>query len=371
VRKQRIATLAIITAALAAVLVVFVASATARGLARPKNLNSPTVSGVPQEGQTLTATEGSWECNPGPCTYTYQWQRCNAHGVDCGNIQGATAKTYVPGPPDVGMRLLVSVTATNFDCDDRGTVCAPSSGSAVSPLTEIIRINPAVIPAATGSPAISGTPQQGETLTATEGSFSGERPLRMGIEWVRCDRGGDGCASIRGANTPRYTVGSADVGNTLRVWVTATNRGGTASAVSAPTAIIRPIGPTAARRSLPVGDVEAPNRLVIDRVQVVPSVVRSRARFTLRVHVSESRGFWVSGALVSVMAVPPRQVARTNERRTATNGWTTFALRPTSAVTLRAGGELYLYVQTRKPGDNVLSATSAGRLVKVRLGAPR
>ena len=112
------------------------------------------------------------------------------------------------------------------------------------------------------------TPEQGETLTATMGSFSGEQPLQMGIEWARCDRAGNACAAISGANTTRYVVTNVDVGNTLRVYVTARNRGGNAAATSAPTPVIRPLSPNASRRSIGIQDVELPYRLVIDRVTV-------------------------------------------------------------------------------------------------------
>jgi hypothetical protein len=371
VSKQRLAMPVAVASALAAVLIVFVGSATARGLERPRNTNTPIITGSPQEGQTLTATTGGWLCEPGPCTFAYQWLRCNAHGVDCGNIQAATNQTYVPGPPDVGSRLQVNVTATNVDCNLTGTQCGPSSGSAVSPLTTIITIKSGVAPASTAPPTISGTPQEGQALTATYGAFTGEQPLAMGLEWARCDRAGENCASIRGANTTRYVVSSADVGDTLRVWATASNRGGSASGVSAPTPVVRPIGPTAERRAISIADVVAPYRLVIDRVEVAPRVLRSRAPFSVRVHVSETRGFWVSGALVSVMAVPPAQVARSAERRTRGDGSATFVLRPTAAFPLLAGTSLYLYVQTRKPGETALSNISASRLVKVQVRGPR
>jgi hypothetical protein len=370
VQRQRLALLAAVSVGLMAALVVFAGSATARGEERPRNTNSPTIQGTPQEGSTLTATTGSWFCEPGPCTYAYQWQRCNASGVDCGPIPGATNQTYVPAPVDVGLRLQVGVTATNRDCDFTGTICAPSSGSAVSPLTPIITIKPGVAPAATGPPVISGTPMEGEALTATQGSFSGEQPLRMGIEWVRCDRAGESCSSIRGANTNRYVAGSADVGNTLRVYVTASNRGGSASAVSAPTPVIRPVGPTDERRSVSVADVAAPHRLAINRVQVAPRVLRSLRPFTVRVHVVDTRGFWINGALVSVMSVPPDQVARAGERRTAASGWASVVLSPRVALFLRAGRTLYLYVQTRKPGESPLASTSASRLVRVPVRLP-
>lgn len=367
--SKRYAVPAAVTAALATIMVAFVGSATARGLERPRNTNTPVILGLAQEGQTLTATNGGWFCEPGPCTFGYQWQRCSAHGIDCGPISGATRQTYVPSPTDVGSRLQVGVTATNQDCNLTGTQCAPSSGSAVSNLTAIVTIRPGVAPASTAPPAISGTPQQGQTLTATFGSFSGEQPLAMGIEWVRCDRAGEGCASIRGADRTSYTVGSADVGNTLRVWTTASKRGGSASGVSAPTAVVRPIGPTPERRAISVGEVVAPYRMTIDRVEFLPRALRSRAPFTVRVHVSELRGFWVSGAVVSVMAVPPNQVARIADRRTRGDGWATFVLRPTA--TLPSRGSLYLYVQARKPGESALSELSAARLVKVAVNARR
>jgi hypothetical protein len=71
----------------------------------------PTISGTPQLGQTLTADRGRW--GGGPTSFTYQWNHCDAAGANCAPIAGAVASTYVPGTADAGMRITVTVTATN------------------------------------------------------------------------------------------------------------------------------------------------------------------------------------------------------------------------------------------------------------------
>lgn len=71
----------------------------------------PTITGTPQLGQTLTANRGGWA--GGPSSFTYQWNHCDAAGANCAPIAGAVASTYVPGTADAGMRITVTVTATN------------------------------------------------------------------------------------------------------------------------------------------------------------------------------------------------------------------------------------------------------------------
>jgi hypothetical protein len=94
-------------------------------------------------------------------------------------------------------------------------------------------------PANTSPPTISGAAQQGQTLTASPGSWSGTQPISYGYEWRRCDSAGGSCAAIAGATASSYTLTSADVGSTLRVAVTGSNSAGSATAVSAPTAVVQ------------------------------------------------------------------------------------------------------------------------------------
>jgi len=92
-------------------------------------------------------------------------------------------------------------------------------------------------PSNTSAPTISGTAQVGKTLTADPGKWSGTTPITFTYQWQRCGRDGDGCSNINDHGR-HHTVTSADVGNTVRVVVTAKNSDGTATAASAPTAVV-------------------------------------------------------------------------------------------------------------------------------------
>ena len=70
----------------------------------PANTLLPSIAGIAQVGQTLTAIEGIWGV---AATFTYQWK---SNGAD---IVGATERTYTPVVGDVGDKLSVAVTATN------------------------------------------------------------------------------------------------------------------------------------------------------------------------------------------------------------------------------------------------------------------
>src|SRR5204863_3352018 len=91
-------------------------------------------------------------------------------------------------------------------------------------------------------PAISGTAQEGQTLSASTGTWTGS-PTAFSYEWKRCGAGGGSCTAIAGATAAPYAIGEADVGKTLRVAVTASNAAGSsAPAESAPTAVVPGFG---------------------------------------------------------------------------------------------------------------------------------
>ena len=104
---------------------------------------------------------------------------------------------------------------------------------------------PAAPPRSTSEPRIDGRAEQGRTLSASRGGWTGGG-LSFAYRWVRCGVGGglpDGsdCTSIAGATGSRYVVTSADVGFRLRIRVTATNSEGSQTVASNPTAAI--VGP--------------------------------------------------------------------------------------------------------------------------------
>ena len=104
---------------------------------------------------------------------------------------------------------------------------------------------------ATGAPAITGTAQVGETLTAvTSGIMDVDGLSTPGYtyQWVRVDGGTD--ADIPGATSSAYTLVAADQGKTIKVRVSFTDDvGHSETLTSAATAVVVAPPPTRARPS--------------------------------------------------------------------------------------------------------------------------
>jgi hypothetical protein len=194
----------------------------------PVNTQIPATSGTAREGDTLTADLGTWTGTT-PMTHVLQWERCDATGGSCADVPGATATTFDETAADVGHTLRVRVTQTNT------AASTPAESRATSRVVERA-------PANTALPTTAGTPRDGETLTADRGSWTGA-DLVFTYRWRRCDSSGSNCTDIPGATGSTYTLASPDAGHTVRVDVTATNEGGSATASSAPSGSVGAIEP--------------------------------------------------------------------------------------------------------------------------------
>src|SRR5579859_282444 len=106
----------------------------------------------------------------------------------------------------------------------------------------------AAAPVNTAPPSISGTPAVGQTLTASDGTWSSS-PTSFAYQWLRCNGGGNKCVSVANGTQKTYTLVGADAGNTMRVRVTATNADGSSSAQSAQTAAVAPATSSAAPKN--------------------------------------------------------------------------------------------------------------------------
>jgi hypothetical protein len=92
-------------------------------------------------------------------------------------------------------------------------------------------------------PKISGTAQDGQTLKAAKGTWTGSATITYTYQWHLCDNTGQNCTNIPLATKTSYKLGHETVGHTLRVIVIATNTLGKASATSAPSAVVAPVPP--------------------------------------------------------------------------------------------------------------------------------
>lgn len=179
--------------------------------AAPANTAVPTITGSAVVGEVLTAAPGTWTGTPTP-TYTYQWQRGTT------NISGATSSTYVLVAADAGQTVRVVVTGTN----SAGNASANSAATASVTQT----------PANTAVPTITGTAQEGQVLTSTNGTWTGTPAPTFTRQWKA------GGVDIAGATAQTYTPVADDVGKTITVAVTGTNSAGNATATSAATAAV-------------------------------------------------------------------------------------------------------------------------------------
>lgn len=180
----------------------------------PINTVAPVVSGTATVGQTLTTTNGTWTGAPAP-TFTYQWKRTGS------NIGGATSSTYVLVAADYANTIRCVVTATNS--------VAPSGVSANSNSTASVA---GLAPVNTVAPVVSGSVTVGQTLSTTNGTWTGTPTPTFTYQWQRVT------TNISGATSSTYVTVAADVGNTIRCVVTATNAISAVSANSNSTATI-------------------------------------------------------------------------------------------------------------------------------------
>jgi Divergent InlB B-repeat domain len=100
------------------------------------------------------------------------------------------------------------------------TVDSEHSGHADAVMVE------AVSPTNTTAPTVTGTGKVGQTLSCSEGDWSGTPAnFTYGYTWLR------GTQTINGATSSTYTTGSSDAGKTIKCSVTATNTSGTGASV--------------------------------------------------------------------------------------------------------------------------------------------
>jgi Nitrous oxidase accessory protein len=168
-----------------------------------------TIRSFAEQGRTLTVQNTIADLDGLPASFSYQWLR---NGVE---INGATGGTYTLTEADVGSRI--SVTTTYVDGHGETETVTSAATALVANIND----------APTGSLTISGTAQQGQTLTLQNNLHDPDGgPTSVSYQWLR-----NGTA-ISGATGEDYALTQADVGSAISVKVVYVDGHGTTETVT-------------------------------------------------------------------------------------------------------------------------------------------
>ena len=167
----------------------------------------PVISGTTQVDETLTVDKSGIADDNGleNVAFAYQWLAGDAA------IAGATGSTYTLVAEDEGKAIKVQVSFTDDAGNDESLTSAATAAVAAAPTPN----SPA-----TGAPAITGTAQVGETLTANTSGVAdadGLSKVQYEYQWLADD------SAIQGATDATYTPVAADEGKVIKVRVSFTD----------------------------------------------------------------------------------------------------------------------------------------------------
>ena len=209
-------------------------TATAAVLDAAPTVTTPTISGTAQESQTLTASASSGQSDN---TVSYQWMENSGSGG------------YLPEHQWRHRRQL-SGQGERRDLQDRGGgdhhQRQRRDGVTTSTATAaVLDAAPTVT-----TPTITGTAQEGQTLTAS--ASSGQSDNTVSYQWMENSGSGGTYQNISGATAASYQVKESDETFKIEVVATTTNdNGATVSQTSAATAAVLDAAPTVTTPALP------------------------------------------------------------------------------------------------------------------------
>ena len=180
---------------------------------------TPTITGDPVVGGTLTADPGTWD---DAVALAYQWL------VDGSPVADETGTSYTPRPEDVDLPVTVQVTGTRTGYASETVTSEPTAPVAAAVLDGPV-------------PTISGRPVVDRDLVADPGEWG--EGVTLGYQWLV------GGTPVAGATEQTYRPTAAAVGGTVTVEVTGTAEGfAPATRTSEPTAPVEKATLTAPRR---------------------------------------------------------------------------------------------------------------------------
>ncbi|MGO9819393.1 MAG: Ig-like domain repeat protein [Solirubrobacteraceae bacterium] len=116
-----------------------------------------------------------------------------------------------------------------------------TAGDSTGTTTATTNLIGQILPISTQAPMITGTAQQGQTLSYTGGTWSSTNGTTISDAWLECSAT---CTAISGQTGPTMVIPTTvPVGDTIEIQVTASIGASSTSVVSAPTAAVTPPTP--------------------------------------------------------------------------------------------------------------------------------
>lgn len=218
--------------------------------------DTPAILGNPQVGTTLSLS-GVAALGGDPTTFTYQWDDCDSLGATCIPVAAnGTSSSYTLQASDFGRTIEAIITVP-----DPGSSTTTASVGPVAPLVP----SPWVPSLA---PAITGTPEQGQTLNVSNGTWgTGLTTTTYTYQWEGCDAV-QKCSVV--GTSSSYTLQASDVGHTIIATVSANDRFGDVSTPSS-SATLGPVVSDATTTAL----LASPNSSVANQTVTLIATVSS------------------------------------------------------------------------------------------------
>ncbi|MGB3673619.1 MAG: pentapeptide repeat-containing protein, partial [Candidatus Nanopelagicales bacterium] len=236
-------------------------------------------------GQTLSVTNGTWTGEPSP-TFGYQWRTCmtaDCTGGTIADIAGATSATFQLTNAQIGFYVQAVVTGTNVE--DAVAVESNVSAAAISGIAPVNSV----------APALTGTPVTGETLSVTDGTWTGEPSPTFSYQWRTCttaDCTGGTVTNIAGATSSTYALTNDEIGLFVQAVVTGTN---VTDGVPAYSNVVGPIE----KASQTINFTQPPD-IVYEVGATVPLTASASSGLTVNFDSNDSAVCTVAGSTVTV-----------------------------------------------------------------------
>jgi streptogramin lyase len=208
-------------------------------------------------------------------------------------VLGSEGDMWFTEPDDALGRISSSGEVTSFGpvlpegetpallaADADGHLWFSQAGAPLGNVSHIGRLTIPLEPSNEEPPSISGAPTVGQTLMATNGAWLHE-PSTFEYQWQVCDVSGSGCVNIVGQTAATHVLTTAEVGDTLRVLVTARNVGG---AVSVTTNVSSVVTVPSASQSLAPSPAFSPSAVAVGDPASPPPELPSSAKLEFERH---------------------------------------------------------------------------------------